>query len=385
MPLDNEPDHSGVTDEDLEGFFNEHPGIRPLNPLNGADPNLPIQFQSGSGRHVPPAGGVEDSANPPSPSSTVSDGNGDEGGEGGETPPTPPGDGEPAPPPPPSPTDVPDPNAPLPPPPPPAVEYVEFDGQQIPASQLRALLDWQQNFAGDPELQALVTGHLVGRAAPVEGGAPTTPAAGVGTPAAPAAGQPSAFQPLTPPEDVDLEDPAIAALWGIIQQQHGQIAQLSTGVQQTMDAHVANARANSQSVYKRAAESFRNAHELDDNDINILSQVASRLQILPALMQGIDPLTGVAVRPDPLAAVERALEIAYFTVPEYRSREFQRSVKQQQGDAQRKKNLAAVGGTAGSAARTTTPARPGTPESRQEMVKEVAAMMNGEWTGDNNN
>lgn len=389
-PLLDDAEHGGVSSEDLEAFFNSHPGLRPLNPLNGADPNLPVQFQSGSGRMVPPAGGVEandptatPAATPPASTTPVDD----NGGEGdGATPPAP--SPEPSAPTPDTPLpdpDAPDPNAPPTPPatpsapPIPPADYVEFEGQQIPASQLRALLDWQQNFANDPDLQAIVTGHLVGRSAPVEGGAPTTPVAGVGTPATPAAGQ------LVPPDDLDLDDPAIAAIWNIVKTQHDQIQQLSSGVQSTYEAHMATTRQNSQAVYRQAAEHFRDSHELDDNDINILGQVAGRLGVLPSLMQGIDPLTGVAVRPDPLAAVERALEIAYFTVPEYRGREFQRSVKQQQADATRKKNLAAVAGSAGSTARTQTPPRPGTPEARQAMVAEVGQMMTGEWTGDSNN
>lgn len=372
MPLNDDTEHGGVTDEDIDAFFASHPGLRPINPLNGADPTLPVQFQSGSGRHAPPSGGLEgDEGTQPTavPSDPAHTGEPpvveleEEGGGGPDNAPSPP-----------SPT----PPATPPPTPEPTVEFLEIDGVQVPASQVRALLDFQQNYQSDPQLRALLTDHFVGRSAPVEGGAPATPPAGVQP-------SPAGGQPLTPPEDLDMEDPSVRALWAIVEQQNQQLNQLSSGVQTTYEAHMATQRASAQASYTQAAESFRTAHELDQTDVDSLAQVASRLGVLPSLMQGVDPLTGMPVRPDPVSAMNRALEIAYFMVPEYRAREFQRSVKQQQGDAERKKKLGAVVGSPGSATRTTQAPRPGTPEARAAMVEEVGQMMTGEWTGDRDN
>jgi hypothetical protein len=81
-----------------------------------------------------------------------------------------------------------------------------------------------------------------------------------------------------------------------------------------------------------------------------------------------------------MKAMERSLEIAMMMVPEYRDREFKRSVTTQQEQAKKRKLLGAVGGSSGSVARTTPPPQPGTPEAKRAMLQEVGSMLNGEWS-----
>jgi hypothetical protein len=129
-----------------------------------------------------------------------------------------------------------------------------------------------------------------------------------------------------------------------------------------------------------AADSFAKAHTIDRQEVDKLSQIAARLGVLPQLMSGIDPITGAPTTPDPLKAFDRALEIAMLSVPEYRDREFRRSVQSQQDEAKKRKLLGAVGGTSGSVARVTTPPKAGSPEARKAMLAEVGSMLQGDWS-----
>jgi hypothetical protein len=138
-------------------------------------------------------------------------------------------------------------------------------------------------------------------------------------------------------------------------------------------------------MWETASTAFAKEHSLNADDIEGLSRVAARLGVLPQLMSGVDPVTGAPSPPDPIKAFDRALEIAMLSVPEYRDREFRRSVETQQQQAQHKKLLGAVGGSSGSVARTNPPPKPGTPEAKRAMLAEVGAMMNGEWNDPHSN
>lgn len=342
MALSDETSHSGVTDEMMEQFFADHPDLRPLAP-----------FASGQG--ATPVGGVEDddtSVSPSEPSSppTVPE-------------PAPqPGEGEPA--------TVPEPAIPEPPPEsptptvePPTDDFLDLDGTRYPRSQISAAAQFQQHLANDPQLQQLITDYLTGSRIVAE-----QPAL-----------QPA--QPVYDPRtDIDLDDPSTRALYEIVRRQNEQIEQLSSGLRTTYDASIQQQQQQINAQYKVAAESFAKDHGLEDDDVNQISQVAARLGVLPQLMAQVDPVTGTPRAPDAIAAFQKALEIAMYQIPEYRDREFRRSVTTMQDEAQKRKLLGAVGGSSGSVARTTTPPRPGSPEAKRAMLAEVGAMLNGEWS-----
>jgi hypothetical protein len=145
-------------------------------------------------------------------------------------------------------------------------------------------------------------------------------------------------------------------------------------------AQQTNERQELNGIWNRVSESFGKDHSLETHDVENLARIAARLGVAPQLMSGVDPVTGSPSSPDPMKAMERSLEIAMMMVPEYRDREFQRSVITQQNEAKKRKLLGAVGGTSGSVARTTAPPQPGTPAARRAMLQEVGQMIQGEWS-----
>jgi hypothetical protein len=339
MALSDESAHGGVTDEMMEQFFADHPDLRPLQPF-GMGPT-----------GVPPVGGVEgDDASEPSPPPSTPE-------------PAPPGEGEPA--------TTPEPAAPEPSPESPVgpteTDFVEIDGNRYARSQISAAAQFQQHLQSDPRLQQLITDYLTGAQQPQPQPAPQAP-------------QAPAQQPYDPYADIDLDDPSIRALANIVRQQNDQIQQLSSVTRTTFDQSIAQQQQQIDAQYKTAATSFAKDHELDDGEVEEISRVAARLGVLPQLMQGMDPITGTPRPPDAIGAFSRALEIAMYQIPEYRDREFRRSVTNMQQEQQKRKLLGAVGGSSGSVARTTTPPKPGSPEAKRAMLAEVGAMLNGEWS-----
>jgi hypothetical protein len=179
-----------------------------------------------------------------------------------------------------------------------------------------------------------------------------------------------------PPPDLDLDDPAVRHLYEQHQAQARQLQELNDRVVAHDDFLNNQQRETSASLVNRARASFQQQYELDDIQMERLEQTAAGLQILPALARGFNPSTGQYESPDTLAAIERALEVAYWTQPENREREYQRQMNQRTTDNKRKQKLAAVSGNSGSVPRS-SPA-PQTQEGRrQAMIQEVATAMSG--------
>lgn len=370
-PLASDPEHGGMTAEQIDAFFMQNPAMRPLPPLLPNQQHVGPQFKSGVSAQ-PPVGGIEDqgggivpgtethapTAPPPS------------------TPAGPPASFQPpAPPAPVAPTQG-----------QPAPSGTPFDPQEL--AQLQAIRD---QLRADPELRSKIADHFVGRTAPQVVGprtAPTDPSVQPIAPPAPfqPAIQPQQpFQTSTPPgvpaglDQLDLEDPAIKFLWDTIQGQQAEIQRTRQTVEQTQQLTAQQVSQQVNDQYEVAAKGFKTKYELEDKDLTHLSEVAARMGVMPQLLSGVDPLTGLPVRPDVIAAVDRALEIAYFTDPTYRQREWERQGKQRRSDAQRQQRLAAVSGSPASVPRT-SPA-PTTAEGRKDaMLGEVASMLRGDWS-----
>ena len=312
-------EHGGVTDEQLEQFFVDHPDLRPVASTAPSPEPTP-----------------EPEPTEPQPEEAPSEG---------------------------EPEAAPDTATPEPPPEPESTDFIELDGQRYARSQLNAAAQFQQHLASDPQLQDLITNYLTG----TQQTYPSQPA------------EPVQPQTVVPPE-LDLEDPTIRAIYTLIQQQNDQINQLSAGLRTTYDTTIASQKQQIDAQWETAAESFAKDHDLERKDVDQLGQVAARLGVLPQLMRPIDPTTGAPRNPDPVHAFQQALEIAMFQLPEYREREYRRSVQTQQKEAQKRKLLGAVGGSSGSVARTTTPPKPGSAEAKKAMLAEVSSMLTGEWS-----
>ena len=329
-------EHGGVTDEALEEFFNEHPDLKPLASV-------------GEGESETGDDGDNGTPTPPAPAP--------------EVPPTEPPDGAPSEP------ESDEGTGTLPPS---GSDFYEVDGESIPRSQLEAAARFQRHLAQDANLQQVIRAYLTGDGTAVASGGSSVP------PGAPPATAPAPAPVI--PEGLDLEDPSIRALYGVLQQQQQQLEMFQRGLNVTASQQTRSFQQQAQSQWATASESFAKDHDLGPDDIKLLGEVAARLNVLPSLMQPFDPVSGMPTNPDAIHAFKEALEIAYYKIPEYRDRAFRKSVETMQSQAKKQKLLGAVGGSSGSVSRTQTPPSPGTRESKQEMVREVASMLSGDWT-----
>lgn len=203
--------------------------------------------------------------------------------------------------------------------------------------------------------------------------------AGEGTPQAPPAAPPAPPVDETPqpPEGLDLDDPQIAMLW----QQHVDNQARYAQLEQRLlihDEHIANTqRQTTESLINTARTGFQEKHHLSDTEMQNVYDLCGELQVLPALLSTTDPATGQPRQVDPIAAMDRAFDIARWQIPELRQREIDAQLEQAKTDTKRKKKLTSLGGSSGSAPRTTQV--PNTPAGRREaMIREVAGMMTGQ-------
>lgn len=247
-------------------------------------------------------------------------------------------------------------------------------GQEIRVSRDQALRYFQfdQDFQNDPQLRSLVLDYYQGRGNEGQ----------VQPPASEPAPQPAPAPVTSSVQEVpelDLDDPAIRFLLQQQQQLAEQVQMLAGGVQQTQSQQQAQQQAQNEALIKRAMTSFQTEHSLNDDSMNNIRQAAARLNVLPSLMQGVDPITGAPSRPDPLTAMERAFEIAMMMSPEHRQQEFAREVQRRVTDSRRKQKLAGLSGSSGSVPRT-TPAPTTEQGRRSAMIDEIRQMQEGGWS-----
>jgi len=138
---------------------------------------------------------------------------------------------------------------------------------------------------------------------------------------------------------------------------------------------------------------FQASHRLDDDTMGSIMRTVVQSGLANTYMRGVDPITGDSTTdprtgsPDPYQAIMRAMDVAYFMVPETRQVEIDRGVAARVDraakDATRKQKLAGVSGAAGSVPRQTSV--PAEPRDRYDaMVEEMRQMQAGSWVGDGN-
>lgn len=357
----------------LNGFENEN-GVEPTDIEQAMQRRMAAmpfpQFQTGQSAPPPPAAHVEDGGGPQQQQQTQQN----------QPPP-----GEP----------IPAPQSQQPPqqPPPPETEQVIIGQNEngtpitVPISRLQAYAQFDEEFQSDSGLRQAVLDYYAQQGL----GSPVPPTTGVGTemvPQSPPAPQPSPSptypapfpdsQPQVPP-GVDIDDPNVQFLVQQNQQLQQQIQMLAGGVQHTVQQQQAREQAEHNSMINRAMTSFKDQRGLDDTQMETVRMAAARLNVLPSLMAGVDPITGTPTKPDPLTALDRAFEIAYMQIPEFRTREFGRVIQQRVTDNRRKQKLAGLSGSSGSVPRT-SPAPTDAPGRRAAMIDEIRQMQNGEWS-----
>lgn len=185
---------------------------------------------------------------------------------------------------------------------------------------------------------------------------------------------PEPTQPVL--SDLDLDDPAIAALYAR-QQAYEQELKAAREIIERHDRQFSQqTEQTTTSLVNRAKASFAKQHGLTDEEVSEIDVVAARLNVLPSLNRGINPITGDPVPNDPLSAVEMALDIAYRTIPKYQQREIDNLkstlTKEQRNASQRKSKLSSLGGSNGSIPRgQSEPAPKNWADSRQRAIQHL--------------
>ena len=256
-------------------------------------------------------------------------------------------------------------------PPPPAAtgedEWAWDDGLKLTRDQARTLADFDAWLTANPDLArawtSLVQGthELVprGQQPPVPTPTPTT------TPTQ-----------VTPPPDLDLDDPVVKHIWTELQTTRQQLDAASK-VLTRHEQQISTANASTaQSLLAKAQETFQTTKKLNSDEMTKVRQVAERMNIVGGLMSPLDPITGLPRTVDPVKALEKAFDIAYNEIPEFRSRIVTEMVTQTKTEQDRKRKLTSLQGGSGSVPRG-TPAPKTEADRRAAMIKEVADAMAG--------
>lgn len=238
-------------------------------------------------------------------------------------------------------------------PPPGAEAWTYDDGLRIDRNQARVYAEFEQFLINNPQVAQAISQAI---------GAQPEPA------------RPSEPQAPTVPEGLDLDDPAVRALWNELVAQREMVAKTNDLLARHEAQLTQQNQSTTESLINNASLQFAKEHNLSDTEMQRVRDTAGRLQVLPSLLAPTDPLTGVPRRVDPMAAIQEAFNIAYWQLPELREREMQRLTTKQREDRKRKGKLAALGGTSGSVPRQVNV--PNDPAARRKaMIADVAAMM----------
>lgn len=183
--------------------------------------------------------------------------------------------------------------------------------------------------------------------------------------------------PIKDEPELDLDDPNIKYLHDKLQTTQSSFEELQSKLKQHEEQITRQTQATFDSILGKAKESFQSERQLTDEQMTEVFDRAGSLNVLPGLLNASDPVTGLPRAVDPLDAVGKALELAYWSIPEYRDQEIQRQLTQNKTDNDRKRTLSSLGGSGGSVSKDQK-----APTTRQEiheaMVKDIAAAMMGQ-------
>jgi hypothetical protein len=225
-------------------------------------------------------------------------------------------------------------------------ETVTINGQQILTSDVQRLYEFDQFLRSNPEAAQRVK-------AAVE---PVVPAPAVEA-------TPTPDPALTPPEWMDLEDPAQRFMWESHVTNQKTLSALQAQSMQRQQSEInAQAAANTNTAISQWVAAHPNFNE---DQVNEVRKHAAQMNLIDSL---------IATSPNPIVAVSRALDLAAMDKPELRTvyldTEAPPTPTRQQASRTRKSKLNALGGSSGSVPRTTT-----TPKamSDREAIDQFAA------------
>lgn len=226
--------------------------------------------------------------------------------------------------------------------------FVEIAGQKIRKDEAQALVEFYEWARHNPQAMAGINGYLSGQY--------------VLTPAEQAE---QARQEKTTEVDDEWEDvdPAVKQRFEELKRQTEELDQWR---QEWMQQQTQEQVARAQTDLQTGREKFNSKYELTGDELQTLEAEAAELAILPALIskhQG-----------DRVAAVEEALETAYWRSEEFRQREIDKRQISEKNDQKRKQKASKLTGSSGSVPRNRP--EPSTAEQRREaMITEIADAM----------
>lgn len=249
----------------------------------------------------------------------------------------------------------------------PAALWEFDDGVKVSREQAHTLAQFDAWLAANPEMAQQIAGVVQGQYTLVPR-SPSGEETDVRTPSP---------TPASAPDDLDLDDPVQKRIWTELQTTRAQLDAASE-ILTRHEQQIQNTTQNTTTaLVNRAAQEYATQHNLNSDEIQQVREAAARLNIIESLMNPYDPITGLPRQIDPVDAIHKALDTAYWTVPEFRQRAMQEAMKNRVTDLRKKQKLTSLGGTSGSVPRQ--PATPATEQERREaMIREAAAMMNGE-------
>ena len=200
--------------------------------------------------------------------------------------------------------------------------------------------------------RAAIQSALASRPAPIQSEEPTAAGSGVVTSAPAEAPVPSADTLPPIPQEL-LDDPEMGPVVRLLQAQQADLETTKQQLAFVSDIAVSRAQEELSARVTAGIHEFRDAKHLTEEQLIEINKVAANLNVMPSLASGIDPITGETIDRDPQRAAYRALEIAYWQMPQYREQELASQVSTRAKDQRRKQKLAGVMGGSGSVARTT--------------------------------
>lgn len=243
----------------------------------------------------------------------------------------------------------------------PVDEWVWDDGFRLTKEGARTYAELEAYLAANPEVTLALNEFLSG------GGKPPTEAS------------PAPDNTKTPAIESKEEftDPEVQALFERLQATQAELDEVKSGTTSAQDFITRQQEQTAESLANRAYASFKEQFKLEDSELETVKNVAGRLQVLPSLMSPVDPITGAVRQVDPLAAIEEALTIAYWQIPEFRTRAIQQEVDSRNKDRARKARVSSLSGSSGSIPKENPVSE--NPQTRHEqMVAEVAQLLGRE-------
>lgn len=229
------------------------------------------------------------------------------------------------------------------------------DGSKIPLGRLRELAQLDATFKSSPDIQRRVIEAVRPQPDLAQRRVETQP-----EPEAVSPPVPSAPVAVTPPPDLDLDDPIGRFVWTQHQAQQAELARIGQLIEQQNQYQQQSARQQAEVGLQAARNNVAQRFGLNPDELAQVEQTAGRV----ANLQGLLTEEGGSYE----RAAVRAMETAIASDPQLRSRLIT-PPPESATDRTRRQNLTALAGSSASAPRT----EPTKPLGKEERVAAMAA------------